>query len=440
MKKIVSVLLATSLVVGAAFAQDADAADKGTFGISGYLRSGVWFDAAESAVSEHTIDDDGAPGAGIELTYTLGDTSFLFGLSRGDGVYLRGTYGSLDTTNYGAAVQFWRTPKKDQSLFTDADGSIFALNTIKAAGFAQFLDKKILIDAKYHQGGGGESDWDIFMGGLWTAPTDILTDNYSGSRGLGAQFKMIPGFNFGFSLAKFNGDYKTAKEYLAKSTVGVKFESDVFTIAGGFTPVDYEFKKAKVYVGAKVPLAEGKLNIYANAEAKNLGLFSSTDWADAEVISDPDISDFDNLNPGERLTGRVNAAAKVTFAPDSRLEAGVVIKELGLYDKLADGKSFEQYIEVYGQYAIIENVLLAKVALKGDLGLGDNKESVDLKKDLNTFSIEPTVFWSLKGDKVTADLDDFIGLAIGYKWSYNYKAKETKENGNLLKVAVRIAF
>ncbi|GMO55458.1 MAG: hypothetical protein Ta2A_00340 [Treponemataceae bacterium] len=361
-------------------------------------------------------DNDGAPNAWIDATYKQGDASILFSMSRVDGAYLRGTYGSLATTDYGVSVQFY------------GSSSLFSVYRVKGAGFAQLLDKKIIFDMKYsYNSKAGEegTDYDVFLGGLWTAPTDILTDNYSGKRGLGAQFKVVPGFNFGFTLAHFE-QTPSVKEYLAQSTVGVKFNANNedndkgFAIAGGFTPVDYKFHEAKAYVGTRIPLIDEKLKIFVNAEGKNIGEFGDA--------------------------GKIDLAEKVSFAPDSRLEAGIILKELSLVNNGAKD-SLTGYGELYGQYAIIPNVLLAKVALKAELGLGDNVKDTEKKltddgkgyTNLNTIGIEPTIVWSIKGNKVAADLDDIdVGLILGYKLIYWTKAEEVKDN--LLMLAFKVAF
>ncbi|GMO65009.1 MAG: hypothetical protein Ta2A_12980 [Treponemataceae bacterium] len=413
MKKIVSVLLATSLVVGAAFAQDADVADKGTFTVGGNARIGGEFDLKNKEVRA-VRDNDANPGFGGEVTgtYKNGDAQLLIGFSTYDGAFLRGRYGSLgadDTTDWGGAFQSWTGFKGWDPTGRGAASAdnLFSYDRFKAYLFVQLFERKLLIDAKAGRGWLSDdsseyvdyntpsygTDWDLMSGGLWAAPTDIITDTFSGTRGFGVQIKPVDGFNFGFSLAPLKVNAEDMGEYFAKTTVGVKYDNG-FVAALGFTPVDTKFHASKAYVGIKIPLLSDALGIYANAAAYNFGEFG------------------DN--------GRIDVAARAEFKNDIIRSVGANVRLRGLvhnnvdsfFDNPGDGVATKDAttlnINPWVKYDFVKDVFMGKLEENLNIGILKNSEKSSTSKT------SVSIWYVLKGDMQDNLGDMNTGLGLQY--------------------------
>jgi hypothetical protein len=331
---------------------------------------------------------------GIEGKYTRKDFEAVLGLSTADGTYIRAKYGSPDNTNWGAAVQAWTDGGDGGSTPSSLD--LFSYSDVKAALFMQFLDKKIVVDAKYSVGAG--TDWDTFYGALWAAPTDPITASFNGTRGAGFQIKPVEGLNFGFSLPEFSSfTDRHLGNYFAETVVGLKYAKG-FEAAAGFTPADTKFNTAKAYAGIKIPLADDKLNIFANAAAFNFGKFS-------------------NL-------GRIDLAAKAEYGNDKLRIVGGTVRIRGLVHHntggsgkflFGDGDAFDSNAEKattlninpYVKYDFVKDKLMGKLDANINLGVAANS------KAKSNIEITPSVWYVFKGDMQDNIGDMTTGFGIG---------------------------
>ncbi|GHU76698.1 hypothetical protein FACS189461_4580 [Spirochaetia bacterium] len=459
MKKILTVLLILAVSAGTLFAQDAEAvtdaapavtvadapvaapaapatpaaaakaeAPKGTFTWTGEFRFGTDVDFLPD---DPTMTGNNGYGQ-VVLSYDLGalNTEFTFkgnwrqNLSAIDLKTNAPGWGILTgMAEYGDGVNDTVSDYKVKgslTLFTsEGTGGMFSPNQIDNDGtdgkpitwkpstlyaYYYLFNRQLKLDVAY-------AGYEEFS---WRA-SDVNADgfgNFDGSGGFKLNYMpaFLSGLSAGIALPGLRDDGTAAhnatglvEDYFKQTILGVKY--DTGSLAVSTTVALAPNKAEKIQVGFLYKAIPDTLTVKADAQGNNLG-----DFGDFGVI-------------------KFGANAEYVAKP---LTAGLTFKGDGLYIDSDAGKTQASTLTVnpYVYYNIIDNALQARLPVTVVIGISDFSEHT------KTLTVEPGLYWNLKGDDNTDD----PGRGITAKYSFGYDLDGGDVTTNKLSLTFRWNF
>jgi hypothetical protein len=374
MKKLITLFIVLSILVPAAFAQD-----EGTFTWGGQVR-------ADYEITETTsglID-----GGKLELTGTYAKGPFsIIGTIWDEGVLDTNAAVALGpkprlALEFVAAGDNYKVDFKTSQSATFISAFNFwdifdfdTINTLYGYGFA--FDKQLRVDLSYV---GGDALWGT------PGPLGVNVDPIGNG---GVRFAYAPDFLKGFSAGIYLPNPTAAglngiADWLQAGTgIGAKYvtpdttPADRLTIAAG---IKFTNTVDTIIAGAKFLISP---ELYVNGDI-SAGIAAKT---------------YSFALGGEY------AKAPLTIGGTFKLN------ELGEGGKTTANLAIAPYV----QYIIVENVLLSKLSITLTQGLQDNVKS--------ELVINPIISIGYKGG-VAAGIGDFSGFQVGYKLTWDLKAKD----------------